>query len=229
MNINFRNINIHRSDVKQPESRSRVEKYLELALKCFILFVVPIIPTLLFAKAWHHWFYEKGISFDGQMEVIITSGVIPMFGVIYALIASHTLAVVFAEHKEMKAAVKRGILGVIDFVRIRDERVSALIYAVIYLLSAVILAAFASIKYPYAIGGLCIVPVVFYLLLLIAIIIKEADNPCGGLFFIRRISRLWLNIDTEKFRAALDRLNVSQHTDKKLLMEIVENSQIEEG
>jgi len=219
-------LDIYRRDVKQPQTRSRVEKYGELAIKGIILFAIPLPFAAFFTWVWYHWIFSRGLYFNGEMETIITCAWIPMLAIWYGLVTTRVLDTVWTEYKAMRAAAKRGTRGVISFVRLRDERVSALIHAVICALSVVILVAFMVIKYPGVWGGVCAIASTSYLLVLVFIIIKEIDNPCGGLWFIRRIPPLWLGINTRRFHYRVAKLTQKQQQDVKLLEKIIKKCQI---
>lgn len=217
---------IYRQDVRQPSDRSLVEEFLELTLKCVILFSIPVPISAGFTWIWYHLFFIRGICFNVDMEAIIVTAWVTVFGWPYGLIVQNTLAVVWSEYKEMRWACKRGVRGVIDFVRLRDERVPPLIYALLCILPLFVLLAFMLIKYPCVCGGVCAIASSSYLFALIFTIIKELDNPCGGLWYIRRISREWLNIDTEKFREAVSKLSLTEREDEEVLQKIINDCQI---
>ena len=217
---------IYRRDIKQPYDRNRLEKLVELTIKCIILLAIPLVYSVIFSWIWYCQLCGRGIYFNGNMEAIITCAWIPTFAVLYALVTSKVLDTVWNEYKAMRSAIKTGTRGIVDFVRLRDERVSPLIYAVIYVLSVAVLSAFAVIKYPSALGGFCTVSSTSYLFVLIICIIKEIDNPCGGLWFIRRIPERWLGIDANKFRIELGKLTPEQQQQADALEKIIDECQI---
>ena len=227
-------LNIYKFDVKQPRDRSYLEKYLELTIKGIILFSIPLPFAAVCTLFWYYCLYGRGVGFDGQMDSIIIDAWVTTFAVLYALVTAKVLDTVWAEYKAMRSSVKMGIRGVVEFVRLRDERVSPLINVVIYSLSAVILAAFMVVHYPCVLGGVCTVASTSYLFLLMIRIIHEIDNPCGGIWFIRNVPDKWLHIDTRKFRAALAKREAAEEVrgagrlPSKVLEQIVLECQIKQ-
>jgi hypothetical protein len=217
---------IYRHDIKQPKKRNSFERSLELTIKSVILFTIPLFFSAAVSWAWYRYLYIPKIFFDDKMESIITCAWIPTFAILYALVTSKVLDTVWAEYKAMREARKIGTRGVVDFVKLRDEKISPLIYMVILTLSASIMIAFMVIKYPCVLGGFCTVASTSYLFGLIIYIIGEIDNPCGGLWFIHRMPNKWLTIDTAKFHERLAKATDKQIRQPAFLKTAIDECQI---
>ena len=220
------NINIYRRAPKHPRTRNAFEKTLELILKSIILFTLPAFVSAPISWLWYHFLYRREIFFDGKMEGIVTCAWITTFSLLYAMITALILNTVWNEFKAMREAIKEGPLGIISFMKLRDEKVSPLIYMVIHALSAFILVAFMVLKYPSALGGIATVSATSYVFMLVMRIIKEVDNPCHGLWYIRRIPDLWLTIDADEFYKKLHVLKNGDRQNIDKLKKLIEDCQI---
>src|SRR5579872_6828435 len=80
---------------------------LEIIIKSFILLLTPIPFTLVVSFIWYYAFYRNDIFFNQMLEEIITTAWIPIFGILYGLLAAIILSTVWNEYKAMRTAVKK--------------------------------------------------------------------------------------------------------------------------
>jgi hypothetical protein len=171
-------IEIFRFIPRLEPSRQRLKRYVELFVKSAIMLIAPTPVAGLTCYIWYRYFYANELVFSEKMEVIITAAWIPVFGLLYSLLAAMVLNTVWSEYKEIRKAVKEYNLE--KFVDLRDEDNSTLINVLILVVSAFVLGGFMVIHYPELKYGFAIVGSTAYLLALIYFVVKEIDDPCGA-------------------------------------------------
>lgn len=190
---------LYRSSVfsKKP-FKVRAKKNFETLMKSLIMVIMPISPTLLIVAFWYFIVFTNGFNFNGSMESIVVAAWIPTFSLLYCLLVAVVFNTVWTEYKQIRMAVKR--YDVETFVDLMDEEVSPLSYILIFVCSLAILGGFMSLDYPNMISGLTIIGSTSYILFLVFFIIKEMDDPCSGLWFIKHIHSEWLNLNAKEWR-----------------------------
>ena len=184
---------------KKRTRQEKLTRFIELFSKSLIMVILPLGVAGIFGFVWHYVIYIHGLHFSIKLENIATSAWIPMFGIIYGLLATIVLASVWEEYKKIRSAVKRGDLDA--FIELRDENVSPLVHTLLTTLSLFVLAGFMGLDYPTALSGFVVVSSTAYLLTLIFFVVEEIDDPCDGLWFIKDIPEEWLAIDVDEYRA----------------------------
>lgn len=179
--------------------RTKILKFLETAIKCTLLLLLPVPFAIGATLFWYFLLFKQAIHFGESMELIITSAWIPTFGILYTLMAAIVLSTVWAEYKSMRTAVKRYDFQ--TFADLRDEEMSPLVHVLLVVLSTAVLGAFMGLKYPSPMSGACLISTTAYVLALIFFVIIEIDDPCGGIWFIKNIHKEWLEMDVKKWRA----------------------------
>jgi hypothetical protein len=183
---------------KERSWKERLSKNLELVAKSLIMVILPFAVAIVFGLIWYYALYIPGIHFSAALENIAVGAWIPMFGIIYGLLATIVLASVWEEYKKLRSAVKRGDIE--TFIELRDESVSPLVHTLMSVLSLSVLAGFMGLDYPSATSGLVVITSTAYLLALIFFVVEEIDDPCDGLWFIKDIPEPWLNINVDEYR-----------------------------
>src|SRR3989344_4796735 len=184
---------------KKRTRQEKLTRFIELFSKSLIMVILPLGVAVIFGFVWYYVIYIHGLYFSIKLENIATSAWIPMFGIIYGLLATIVLASVWEEYKKIRSAVKRGDLDA--FIELRDENVSHLVHTLLTVLSLFVLAGFMGLDYPTALSGFVVVSSTAYLLALIFFVVEEIDDPCDGLWFIKDIPEEWLAIDVDEYRA----------------------------
>jgi hypothetical protein len=183
---------------KPGEWRHEFTRALRLYLKCLIVIIRPTIPAVVIAGCWYQFIYRHDVHFSEQLEVIATAAWIPTFGILYCLLANNALNTVWTEYKTMRMAVKKYDFE--TFADLRDEGLSPLMHALLFVNSSMVLGGFALLKYPDWGSGFLVMLSTAYIFFLIRFIVMEIDDPCAGFWFIRSIPDAWLTIDVKKWR-----------------------------
>src|SRR3989344_5358937 len=66
----------------------RVRKFFELTFKSLVMVVLPLGSAVVFGMVWYYVAYLQGLHFSPELENIAVSAWIPMFGIIYGLLAT---------------------------------------------------------------------------------------------------------------------------------------------
>lgn len=184
---------------KSRTKHQRTRHELELTVKCILMLVVlPAFPTWFAMLFWKRVFWERAVHLPPELEVIATAAWVPVIGLLYCLFATVVLACVWGEYKEMRRAIKRCDLD--TFVDLRDESMSPLMHSLMGAVACALLLSFMSLHYPDYTSGLICVGTTAYLLVLVAFVVDEIDDPCAGIWFIKDIPAEWLAIDVEDHR-----------------------------
>jgi len=183
----------HERTVKQ-----RFERAIELTIKCVVLLFSPLFIVAPCTAIWYYGIFARHFHFDEHMENIVVAAWIPMFGILYSILAATVFNTVWAEYKEMRKAVKQYDFE--KFADLKDEEMSPLVYMMVGAFSVAVLVGFMSVKYPNGIYGIIVISSTSYLLSLLFIVVREIDDPCGGLWFIKSLPEEWLEIDCKKWR-----------------------------
>ena len=187
-----------RKKYKKRKPVQQFKHHLELLVKCFIMIIVPVPIAGAIGLVWYEFFYRNGIHLEQEVEAILSAAWIPIFGILYSLMAAIVVATVWGEYKLMRKAVKRRDLD--TFTDLRDETMSPLVHTLIGMLSFFLLVSFMLLNYPTPISGFIVIGSTAYLLTLILFVVIEVDNPCAGLWFIKDIPDEWLTLDVEEYR-----------------------------
>ncbi len=182
----------------QAPLKIRLKRLFELGLKTLIMLAKPAVPTALTTLFWTKVIYNKGWCFEHHMENIAVAAWIPTFGLLYCLLVAVVFTSVWSEYKKIRMAVKR--YDVETFVDLKDEQVSPLIYTLVGVCSACILLGFMSLQYANAHNGGIVVASTAYVLFLVFFVVREMDDPTGGIWFIKHLPPEWLRIDVRKWR-----------------------------
>lgn len=178
----------------------RILRAKELFLKLSILLSLPGLPAATVAVLWYWIVFKRDIHFDGTMENITCGAWIETFGVLYSLLAASIFNTVWGEYKAMRNAVKQYDLDA--FLDLKDEKLSPLVHAMMFMVSAGVMMEFMSLKYQSALCGIIIISSTAYLFSLIFLVVREIDDPCKGIWYIKNIPKEWLEIDPKKWRIA---------------------------
>src|SRR3989338_3487585 len=92
---------------KKRTRQEKLTRFIELFSKSLIMVILPLGVAVIFGFVWYYVIYIPGPHFSIKMENIATSAWIPMFGIIYGLLATIVLASVWEEYKKIRSAVKR--------------------------------------------------------------------------------------------------------------------------
>ncbi len=176
----------------------RVNRKMEIAVRCAVLVILPIFPAAFVAFMWYEFAWKPGLHFNAGLEGIATTAWIPMFGILYSLLAAIVLSTVWAEYKGMRAAVKK--YDVETFMNLRDEKMSPLVHTMMTMLSVAVLLAFMGLKYPDAGSGMLLIGSTAFLFSMIFFVVVEIDDPCSGIWVIKNIHKEWLEIDVKTWR-----------------------------
>lgn len=186
----------------------RKHKLWEIFKKSFLLVIAPLPITSVIMLIWHYGMFKHEFYFDEKMRDIITTAVIPTFGIMYSIIALKVIETVWDEYRRMRAAVKSYDFD--TFIDLRDESISPLMHILVGTVSTILLASFMSIHYPSWLDGAIVIAGVTYVFTLFFLVANEIDDPCAGLWYIRHIPEAWLRVDPKKWR---------KHRQKKLEQE----------
>lgn len=132
------------------------------------------------------------------MENIVIAAGIPTFSLLYCLLVAVVFNTVWEEYKTMRTAIKR--YDIETFADLRDEEISPLIYMLICICSLFIIGGFMTLKYYDPLWGSVVIGSTAYILFLVFFVIREMDDPCGGIWFIKNIHPGWLEMDVKKWR-----------------------------
>ena len=198
----------------------KIARAKELARKMFIMLGLPLVSAELVSAFWYYTFYSYNIHFGPSMENVVCAAWIPTFGILYSLMAAAIFNTVWSEYKAMRTAVKN--YDIETFVNLRDEEMSPLVGAMMFILSGSVLLTFMSLKYPSETSGITVVGTTAYLFSLVYFVIKEVDDPCGGIWYIKSIPKEWLKIDPRKWR--VKRQNEARRKYKKSSKETASTS-----
>jgi hypothetical protein len=196
--MNLFGIELYKKRYKKP-LRDNMKKAFALGMKSLIMLLIPIIPTLLAVGFWYFVVFQNQLCFNEKMENIIVAACIPTFGLLYCLLVAVVFNTVWTEYKSIRLAVKR--YDIETFVDLMDEEISPLVYILIGIRSLSILGSFMLLKFPEVKWGAIIISSTAYVLFLVFFVIREMDDPCSGVWFIKNLHSEWLTIDVRKWRA----------------------------
>jgi len=190
-----------------------LERDFEALIKSVIIVAFAAPFSWLACAFWYFVLYRHDIHLDPKMEVIATSSWIPMCGVVYGFFAAAILTKVFDEYKSMRMSIKAYDFDV--FMQLRDEDLSPLMHALMSILGLIVLGGFMLLDYPDEKDGLLLIGSTAFILAFIFFVIREIDDPLGGVWFIKTVHEEWLNADVKEWRAA------RCATSRKEFMEVV--------
>jgi len=165
----------------------------EITAKTVCILFIPIPIMVPVFAAWYLIFLKNHAHFSDGMEGIVTAAWIPVFGILYSLLAVIEITTVWTEYKTIRTAVKQ--YDIDKFMELRDEEMSPLLHIIVVTFSVFLLTGFMALNYPSFRDGTIVVMSTAYLLTLILAIIIEIDNPCSGFWFIKSITEEWLKIN----------------------------------
>jgi hypothetical protein len=182
----------------QDNTQTRLEKGLEIFIKSFIMLSIPIVPSSICFVFWSLVLFRNQIYFEEKMENILVAACIPVFGLFYSLWAQAVFNTVWEEYKAIRTAIKD--YDIETFMNLVDEEVSPLVYVLIGMFAFGIMGSFMTLKYHDVRCGAIIIIGVSYFLSLVFLVIREIDNPCSGVWFIKHIDEKWLAINPKDWR-----------------------------
>jgi hypothetical protein len=191
MQIYRRKISFHSAEVK-------LQRLLETSLKTGLIALYAAPLSWIATAFWYFVLVKNDIHLNEKMEVIATASWIPLFGIFYGFLASTLIAKVFDQYSDMRIAIKRYDFD--KFAELRDENLSPLMHGLMSVLAAMTLAGFMAIKYPTELQGFVVVGSVSYVLSFIFYVVREVDEPLGGVWFIRHVHDGWLEVDVKLWR-----------------------------
>jgi hypothetical protein len=179
--------------------RERMARSIETFLKCFILFLKPAAFSAFVSLGWYFLFYNPNRNFGDGMQEIIAEALLPALGIIYGImVAGIAVDTVWKEYKDMRTATKRYDFD--TFMDLRDEELSPLIHVIVSFVSLGMLSGFLALKYPSARAGIIVIAGVAFFLALMYVVVREIDDPCAGLWYIKGIPDEWLDFDPKEYR-----------------------------
>jgi hypothetical protein len=174
------------------------EKVTETGIKLAVLCVLPLPAAGLACVIWYFVFYQKEWGFHDGLDDVVALSWISIHGILYSLLATVIIGIVFGEYKEIRMAIKRHDKA--EFMNLRDEDVSPIIHAFMTLLAANVLFTFVGLPYPSVISGCSVMGTMTYVFAFIYWVIREVDNPFSGIWFIKHIPEGWLDEDPRQWR-----------------------------
>ena len=175
-----------------------LDKALETAIKASILLSYPIPVAVIVSAIWYYILFPREIHFNEGLRDIATAAWIPIFGILYALLAAVVLNTVWSEYKAIRMSIKN--YDIITFMNLRDEDVSPLVHVMMAVFSWAVLLAFMGLKYPDATSGVVCIASTAYLFGLIFFVVMEIDNPLAGIWFIKTVHNEWIEMDVKQWR-----------------------------
>ena len=176
----------------------RLQRGFETLIKSSILLSLPFLFTLPTLLLWYFVAFKYDLHFDEKMENIAVAAWIPILGILYCLLVAEIFRTVWGEYKEMRMSIKEYDLE--KFMSLRDEELSPLCYILITVLSLILVASFMALKYPNVADGVLTIGTVSYILNLMFFMVREIDDPCCGVWFIKTIHPEWIEMDYKEYR-----------------------------
>lgn len=170
--------------------RKLFRKLTEGVLKCAFLLLFPLPATLAILVFWHVVLFRNDLYLNTTEQDIALNAWIPMFGVIYGLFAAVVLSGVNKKLCDAHEAVDENKKE--WFMRICDAEVSPATHGLMSSLALAVISGFMALHYSSVWGGTIVVGTTTYLLALIFWVVVEFDDPCHGIWFIKRIQEDWL-------------------------------------
>ena len=156
---------------------------------------------------WKKVLLDQHIYLNERFDVIAMTALIAFFGLIYCLMATVIITIVWNEFKAIRMAVKE--YDIETFMNLKDEEMTPLVHTVMFVIGSFVLAGFMLLKYPDLSSGLICIGSVSYLLSLIFFVAEEIDDPCRGIWTIS-IPEEWLKINAKKYR---EKRNKEKHAE----------------
>ncbi len=211
---------IFRKPIRFEKPLERFAKAKILVNKSIRLLGKSLIFPFMSIVFWYFVLYRNDIHFSEHMEGMITAAWIPSIGILYSILAANAVGTVWTEYKDMRKSVKE--YDVDTFMRLRDEELSPLVHILIGTISFFFLASFMSLKYPEWQGGATLIGSTAYILGLLFMIVREIDDPCAGLWYIKNIPEKWLCIDPKAWRAKMHKPKMEKfESENKDLLTVV--------
>lgn len=189
---------IYRRKISFRSAEVKLQRFLETALKTGLIAVYAAPLSWIATALWYFLLFKHDIHLNEKMEVIATASWIPLFGIFYGFLASTLIAKVFEQYSDMRLAIKEYNFD--QFALLRDENLSPLMHGLMSVLAGMTLAGFMAIKYPTELQGFIVVGSVSYVLSFIFYVVREVDDPLGGVWFIRHVHEGWLEVDVKLWR-----------------------------
>lgn len=216
---------LFRRNRKSEPFSDRMIRYAELVIKSIALLLAPTPFAALACFVWYRYVHQHNLAYPEKMESITMTGWIPVIGLLYGLLAAAVVNTVWSEYKEIRRSVKE--YNIDKFMDLRDEDNSNLIEVLLFVVSLFLLASFMRLGYPSVTDALTMIGSVSYLLALIFVVVKEIDDPCGGLWYIKSIPEEWLKIDPKvwrKKRHERERAKYDEHFRAVITLEVSDTS-----
>jgi hypothetical protein len=178
-----------------------MRRKLETAWKCTRLLCYPIAPTAGITIWWKLILYDNGVHLHKTFEGVATAGWIMGSSVIYSVFTVTVFQLVVSKYQDTRKSSRRAG-GHDDFMDLRDEELSPVMYTLVLALSLFFLAGFLVIDYPDALHGLILICSISYMLSLVLFVLTEIDDPFRGVFVIKSIPADLLRVHAKKYREA---------------------------
>ncbi|MGH7175528.1 MAG: hypothetical protein ACREGR_04185 [Minisyncoccia bacterium] len=178
--------------------KKRVGKFFETIAKCGIILLLATLCTVIPTTVWYFVFFKPQLDIGAASEGISTAAWVPWLAIVCGWINNTVLTKVLDEYKEMRAANKG--YDIETFMRLRDEDVSPLIYALIIVFDLATIGGFMLIHYADFWHGFFFVWTSAYMASLFLLVIYELDDPLAGVWFIKNVHQEWTDIDVKKWR-----------------------------
>ncbi len=189
---------IYRRKVSFRSAEVKLQRLIETTLKTGVIALYAAPLSWIATAFWYFVLVRNDIHLNEKMEVIATASWIPLFGIFYGFLASTLIGTVFGQYSEMRIAIKQYDFD--KFALLRDENLSPLMHGLMSVLAAMTLAGFMAIKYPTELQGFVVVGSVSYVLSFIFYVVREVDDPLGGVWFIKHVHDGWLEVDVKLWR-----------------------------
>jgi hypothetical protein len=181
--------------------RSRLERA-KRAFRFFLktLIVVVIEPAPVVAVVcwiWWRFFFHGSRHFSTGTENTVTTAVISVGILILGMFASHCIEFAWKKLETVRMSVRRN--DFYTFALYRDERTSPLWHGFMLVQILLLLVGVMHIHYETAFDGLSCIALFTYPFTLYFVVLIEIDNPCGGIFFLKKVTNEWLNADVDEY------------------------------
>jgi hypothetical protein len=119
-------IQIFRKRTRPRNYRRFLSKIVETSIKCSLLLSYPAGPAICVCLFWYFVLFEHHIHFHEGLTEIAVAAWIPIFGILYGLLAAVVLNTVWTEYKNLRMAIK--CYDIATFMNLRDEDMSPLVH-----------------------------------------------------------------------------------------------------
>ena len=178
----------------------RLKKQLVLLAKCVIMLVAPLPSTVGVCYLWTRLIFNRHLHYPQEMNDLFLLSWFPAALIIYGLVVTFlAFTPVCEKYHKMKYAANAEDIH--TFMLLRDERLSPLVHTLVFTISVYTMVPFAGRNYQSVFWGWSCVGSLSYVLTLLLFVASQIDNPCAGLWYIRRIQSDWRTMTFEEYRA----------------------------